>query len=523
MKKRRTLIIVGLVVILIAAGGVYFATRQQASSQSGLSQFLASAQKATVVRTNLMTSVDTSGSVLPATTVQLAFGTSGTVSDLPVKVGDLVKKGQMLAALDQTDLQLKVTQAQQAYVAQQITYSNTVQADPAQVLSAQASYNSALSAYSSALHSYSNLGLQQTTQCAQLTSAQNTLNQAQTAYDRLANDHQAKNYMSADWGPFQKVVNDLTNAQAAYDVALANCNIAKTSLNDSSVRAAQAQAQNAKTTLDNLTSPRAEKLTQAAAQLEQSRLALEQAQQNLANATLTAPFDGVVTAVNIALGSSGGTSDAIELADNSQLHVNVLVDETQVAGVKPGQETQLTLDSMPGITLTGKVESIDPAGTISQGVVNYNVRVNLDPTTAPVRIDMTANASIVEATHENVLAVPNAAVRTGGFGGGNRQGGQAGATIQIGQTGANTQQNGQGGQQRIQGPSVLVLRNGQPVPVPVTVGLQTADMTEVSGNLQAGDVVLIPTANRTANAGGGNPGGFGGGFGGFPGSGRFGG
>ncbi len=512
MKKKRTLIIVGILIVLIASGGVYFTTRQQATRQPGLSQFLANAQTAKVVRTNLMTSVDTSGSVIPLTKVQLSFGTSGTVSDLKVKVGDQVRKGQVMAALDPTDLQLKVAQAEQAYLAQQVTYSNTVQADPGQLIAAQASYTSALAAYSSALRSYSNLGLQQTTQCAQLTNAQNTLNRAQDAYNRLANDHQAKNYLNSDWGPFQSVVKALTDAQSAYDVALANCNIAKTGLNDSTVRSAQAQVQSAKASLDNLLSPRPEKQIQAAAQLEQARLALVQTQQNLANATLAAPFDGVVTAVNIALGSSGGSSDAIEMADTSRLHVDVLVDETQVAGVKPGQETQLTLDSMPGITLTGKVESIDPAATISQGVINYNVHVNLDPTTVPVRLDMTANASIIEATRDNVLAVPNAAIRTAGFrgqgdiggqggtGGGNRQGG----------LGANGQQGGQDGRPRIQGPFVLVLRNGQPTPVQVTVGLQATDLTEVSGDLREGDVVVVNTAARSSTTTGrlGGPGGF---------------
>jgi len=315
---------------------------------------------------------------------------------------------------------------------------------------------------------------------------------------------------------------------------VSNCNVAKLSLNDSAVRSAQAQVQSAKANLDNLVSPRVEKQIQAAAQLEQSRLSLVQAQQNLANATLVAPFDGVVTVINITAGGPSGSSDAIEMADMSQLHVDVLVDETQIETVKPGQKVQLTLDALPGITLTGQVAGSDPAGTISQGVVNYNVHVNLDPTNVPVRLDMTANASIIAATRENVLAVPNAAIRTGGFGGqggqggfagqggGTRQGGQGGQGGFSGQGGANVQsgqavtntQGGQGGQQRIQGPFVLVIRNGQPVPVQVKVGLATADLTEVSGDLQEGDQVVITTATRPSTTTTGGPGGPGGFFGG---------
>jgi hypothetical protein len=219
----------------------------------------------------------------------------------------------------------------------------------------------------------------------------------------------------------------------------------------------------------------------------------------------------------------------------SQLHVDVLVDETQIAGISSGQKTELTLDAMPGITLTGQVTGIDPAGVISQGVVNYTVHVNLDPVTAPVRLDMTANASIILATRNNVLAVPNAAIQTGGFGGGqggftgqgggtrpSGQGGQGGANVQSGRAVTNTQ-SGQAvtntqGAPRVRGPSVFVIRNGQPTQVQVTEGLVTPDLTEVSGDLQEGDVVLIVTATRTATTGAG---GFGGGFGGgFPGGGR---
>ena len=533
MKKRRVLILVGVLVVVLAAGAVYLTTQQKAAAQSGLSQLLATAQKVKVVQTNLMTTVASSGSVIPAEKVQLSFGTSGTVTDVKVTSGSQVKQGDVLATLDTTDLQYAVTQAQEAYQIQQLTYSNTVQPDPRAVTSAQVNYDTALAGYKSAQLSYSELANQTTVQCAQLTTAQNALDLAQTAYDRLANDHQAKNYLNADWGPYQNVVTNLTNAQSAYDLAAANCNVAKTGLNDSALRSAEAQVQSAKASLDNLVTPLADKQIEAAAQLEQSRLALVQAQQNLANATIVAPFDGVVTAVNITPGDTS-VSDAIDLADMSHLHVDVLVDETQIAGVSAGQKTQLTLDAMPGITLTGQVTGIDPAGIVSQGVVNYNVHVSLNPVTAPVRIDMTANASIIMAEHDNVLAVPNAAIQTG-FGG-NRQGGQFGGAnggnFQAGQGVSNTQRsanvrsgqtvsNTQGAQSapRIRGPFVFVLRNGQPTQVQVTEGLVTSDMTEVSGDLQAGDVVLIPTITRSATTGGG--GGFRGGFGGgFPGGGR---
>jgi HlyD family secretion protein len=522
MNKQRLLILIGVVVVIVAAGGVYLATRPPAA-QTGVNQFLANAQTVKVTRTDLMTSVDSSGSIMPAAKLQLSFGASGTVLKVNAQVGDRVKKGTVLATLDPTDLQAKVTQAEQAYLIQQLTYSATVQPDSSEVRLARTSYANALADYNAALRDYNNLGDKTTVQCSQLTTAKSALDRAQTAYDRVANDHQAKNYL-VPGGKFYSLIQSLSDAQSAYDLAASNCDVTKTSLNDSAVRSARTQVHTAKTSLDNLLAPSAEKQIQSAAQLEQSRLSLVQARQNLANATLIAPFDGVVTAVNITAGGASGSGAALELADMSQLHVDVLVDETQIAAVKPGQKTQMTLDALPGITLTGQVAGIDPAGTVSQGVVNYNVHVNLDPTEAPVRLDMTANAMIVSGARQNVLAVPNAAIQTGGFGG-NRPGGANGQAVtntqgrpnvQSGQAVTNTQ-----GAPRVRGPFVLVIRNGQPVQVQVTVGLATADLTEVSGDLQEGDLVAIITATRQSTTStGGFPGGGGfGGGGGFPGGG----
>ncbi|MFN8595395.1 MAG: efflux RND transporter periplasmic adaptor subunit [Anaerolineae bacterium] len=542
MKKKRIWIIVGIVVVLVAAGGVFLATRPAASGQADrFAALLATAQKATVVRTTLANSVDSTGSLSPETTVQLSFGAAGTVKDVNVAVGDHVKQGDVLAALDTTDLELKVKQAEQSYQVQQLTYSNTVQADPADIAVAQASYDNALAALAAAQTDFNNLAAKQSVQCSQLTTAQMNLDRAQTAYDRVANDHQAKQYL-VPGGRFYSLVTALQNAQDAYDQAVSNCNIAKLNLNDSALRSARAQVQSAKSSLDDLVSPRTEKQIQAKAQLEQSRLALEQAKNNLADANIVAPFDGVVTVVNVTAGGNSGSSAAITLADVSRLHVDVLVDETQIAAVQVGQQVDLTLDAMSGITLTGQVANIDLTGTVSQGVVNYKVRVNLNPTDTPVLIDMTANASILGERHENVLAVPSTAVRTGGFGAFGGQTGQNGQTGQFGQRGQNGNQTGQttgqggqqaaGGQQtngqtgangqgnanrqRIQGSFVLVISNGQIRPVQVTTGLTAGDLTEVSGDLQEGEEVLageLTGANGTRQNGaffGGPGGGFGG-------------
>jgi len=175
-------------------------------------------------------------------------------------------------------------------------------------------------------------------------------------------------------------------------------------------------------------------------------------------------------------------------------------------------------------------------GTVSQGVVNYKVRVNLKPTDAPVLIDMTANASILGERHENVLAVPSTAVRTSNFGGFSGQGRQNTQNGQSGQTGQNptggtgnqgagsgrtvTDTQAAGGQrQRVTGPFVLVMQNGQPRPVQVTTGLTSGDLTEVSGDLKEGDLVVVgelslPTGARQNGAFFGGPPG-----GGFPGGG----
>jgi HlyD family secretion protein len=193
----------------------------------------------------------------------------------------------------------------------------------------------------------------------------------------------------------------------------------------------------------------------------------------LADAQIVAPFDGIVTKVTGNIGSaSSGVS--IGLADTGQYHINVLVDETEVAKVQPGQKTEITLDGLPGVTLTGKVARIDPSGALVQGVINYNVQIDLDPSTAPLRLYMTANAHIIQATHADVLTVPLAALHS------DPAGGQYVEVVD--QVGTQTSSHR----------------------VNVTVGLNVGTQVEVAGDLKDGDrVSLTVTPRRTTSFMGG--------------------
>ena len=81
-----------------------------------------------------------------------------------------------------------------------------MQADASDIAVAEAAYNNALASYNAARQDYSSLADKETVQCSTLTSAKANLGRAQAAYDRVANDHQAKNYLNADWGPYQELV-----------------------------------------------------------------------------------------------------------------------------------------------------------------------------------------------------------------------------------------------------------------------------------------------------------------------------
>jgi HlyD family secretion protein len=522
LPRRKTLsgrwIAVGIVLIVAAVLGALFINgRGQSANATGQSTVQ-------VTRGNLTAAVAGSGSVAAEQTVNLAFQTGGKVTEVFVKEGDVVQARQALARLDDRVLQLQVTNARSALESAQARFAQAQQgnakpediaAAEAQVASAQATYDkvskgptaadlasaqaavsSGQAAYSAAVKSAGTSNSQLESAAATLQKAEASLRQAQANYDRVAGNpdiarrpeslslqtatidyQQAKaNYESLT----QTTSTDAqsTVASAAAQLALAKANLAKLTPAAEDLTVAKASLDQAKANLARLTAKATEtdlQIQQAA--VTQAEQSLKQAQLNLDNATLTAPFAGIVAQINIVPGSGADiATPALKLINRDPLHVDLKLSENDVAQVQLGQPIRLTIQSLGGWATDGKVSYIAPAADTNNGVVTYAVRVSFPDNDPKVKVGMTADLSIVTAQKENVLLVPNTALLPKG----------TGRVVQVPATDA-------------QG------RPATPREVEVKTGLTDGTMTEILSGLSEGQQVIALPDNGAARRA---PGGF---------------
>lgn len=435
-------------------------------------------ETATVERRTLGETVDTTGKIVAEETVYLSFGTSGIVREVAVEVGDAVTAGQELARLDIADLDYQVALKEQALIVQQTSYDELV-APPTdeEVAQAQASLASAQSQLESAQASLDTAPNQTTINCTDLSSQRTQLEDAQDEWDAyLKNGYQWDATFMPD--PNSSAGTALRNAQNALDVGQAQCNnTSRPTEYEFQVTSAQASVNQAQAALDSLMSgATAEDIASAEAQLRQAQLELENARASLEDAVVTAPFDGVVAEINIVVGQliNNGTT-AVTVVDISRLHVDVSVDELDIAQVAVGQQALVSPDAMNDQTIAGQVARIAPTGAETDGVVTYNVRVDLvDADGVPVRVGMTTDVEISLEAAGDSLVVPTEVIQRDG-----------------------------------QTEYVEILENGTPTRVDITSGRTSDGYTEISGDLTEGVQVVIPAVTPTAGSGG-----FGGPFGG---------
>ena len=225
--------------------------------------------------------------------------------------------------------------------------------------------------------------------------------------------------------------------------------------------------------------------------IQNAQMSLQSAEQNLANDSIRAPIDGVVSSIPAVIGEAV-PSPAVTIVTNSEV-AQVTLNEIDAAKVNVGDKATITFDALPDLSLAGQVVELDPVGTVSQGVVNYNAQVafqDVATSSASVKPGMSATANIVTRVDQNVIAIPNAAVVTQG---GSSYVLEPGTPLSVSDLAASAN----GG---------LVLPQGTKI-VSVTLGLANDTMTEITSGVSAGDQIIIQTIKSTGStastAGGG--------------------
>jgi HlyD family secretion protein len=422
---------------------------------------------AAIERGSIVSSITAVGAVRAGAEVVLSFEAPGRVSMVAVSEGDRVERGQLLAQLDQSDLELQVHSAEAVLASAQAQLDalregarpEEISASEGQVAAAQAALDQAIAqrdqlrggaaeadiAAAQAAVESARADLDQVRAGpspeeraqaqAALDSAKASLDQAQAAYDQVAGQKNVG--MLPQSLALQNATIEMKRAQANYDallshptpaelaaaqaqVAQAEAHLAQLEARlepqlrvaNAAVDAAEAQLDIAQAQLDLLRAgARSSEIAAAQAQVEQSTVAVDSARLASKRANLEAPLDGTVARTDIEIGESvSAQMPAMTLVGDSQFTIEADVDEADIGWIEIGQEVKIAFDAFADRELTGRVLAIAPLASVDLGIVYYRVTIQSQETDLPLRAGMTANTEIVREQREDVLLVPNLAI-----------------------------------------------------------------------------------------------------------------
>lgn len=319
--------------------------------------------------------------------------------------------------------------------------------------------------------------------------------QASSAAQRSSSVVQAEGNVTSAQQALDVARSTLQNQQALYDIGALSQQDFKTAqdnVNKAQVTLSSAQStlQGARTQASTGSNSDAQNLKNAQIAVEQARAALTTAQRARDKLKVYAPISGVVSTVSATEGTvvtSGST--ILTILDDTQLNLPVQIDETEISGVKVGQEAQVTLDAYPDQTFSGKVIRVSPGATQSSGISVFTATVALPNENGELKSGMTAEAEIVQSLDQG-LVIPTRAIATTR----NR------SYVEV------TQVDSEGNP------------TGEPERTRVQTGATDGTNTIVTDGLQAGQHVIVEGAKKTTSGSGtsgsnrnnNQPGGFGG-------------
>lgn len=444
-------IIIGIIVIGAIAGiGYYFWNANNTASQG---QY----QTTPATRGSLEATVGATGTVRANQTALLAWETTGSVESVRVKVGDRVKKDDVLAELAKTSLPQSIILAEVDLLTAQRNLEDLQTSTTARA-QAELAVTQAEKALKDAKNKYegSNFARASDTKIenvqSELDLLNNQISQARKFYNMLK---------ALPDGDSRKAgaLSNLTSLELRRDQVVAELNYITGRPDDNEVSQRLSNYEIAKAQLNDARL-RLERVQDGPDDLEVARLEAQitAAQATLDLARIIAPFEGTITIVEPLPGDQVSPGlQAFRLDDLTRLLVDVQISEIDINNINIGQPVTMSFDAILGKTYDGIVVSVGQVGSVVQGAVNFTITVELTNGDATVRPGMTAAVNILVKEVKDVLLVPNRSVRI---------------------------VNGE----RV----VYVLMDGLPVMTTVRLGSSSDSVSEVvGGDLKEGDLVIL--------------------------------
>ena len=448
--KTKWKIVIGLFVVVAAVGGTVASVRWSRSAQ-------VTVQTATAARSDLTALVTASGEITPRTYTDLGANAQGLITDLLVKEGDRVRKGQVVARIESIQANADV-QAQRATVA-------SAEADSAA--------------------SEAGLKMQDDTIRTQEATIERTkadLELARVSFER-----------------YDELFKAGVAAKADYDQRKSTYDSQKAGLREAELRLEQLKSQRSQALAQ---------ITSAQRRITQAQAGLTRVADILAKHDVISPLDGIVTNLPVRLGETvvpgiqnSAASAVMTIADMSLITAEVKVDETDIVNLEIGQKATVTIDAIPDHTFMGHVIEIgntailrstgqvaSSSATSSTEAKDFKVVVALDDPPDTIRPGLSCTAKIVTATRKDVLNIPIQALTV-------RQQGDlddsAAAKNKQKDTGQAPVDMAEQKRRREEVTGVFVITNQKAEFRKVDTGITGSTDIEVLGGVQPGDQIVI--------------------------------
>lgn len=291
--------------------------------------------------------------------VKVGARATGTIQEMNVDIGDHVKKGQLIAVIDQREIKKEIQKAQAKYKEAIAKLENIKKVYPAKIKEAKEKLKEAQANYEFALWKYNRE---------------------------------------------KKLLKEEFTTQENYELAKKELQMRK------------AQLDAAKATLEKLEKEFKTSLKEAKENVKYAKENLEKQKVRLTYTLIYSPIDGVVSKIAARKGETvvAGlqVANLITILDPTKLEVRIYTDETDIGKVKPGQKVLYYVDAYPDKVFEGVISSIYPEPVVKQNIVYYMSIVKVKPEyTRYLKPEMTVYAKIITGEKDNALLIPNEALR----------------------------------------------------------------------------------------------------------------